>query len=338
MASLTTFSGNILTFLTELCLESYYDTFIEEGYDNINFLSVVPLEDLLEMGMKRGHARRVIAKINSSCVPNSSTPAATGETKSNSDQMRQAPSVYPEEEDIDKTSKGIDLAIYDLSIRNERGALRRALSSGNPDLDPNPNSNLTIEFFNKLVNHGYRVPWFKLIFSYAIDNEHDQISYRFLCRLFRDSIPPPPMYTYFPSPNYPIEFENLMDAIRPTFNTKKNSIFPKLSKPKVKWIFVGENVNGKYFNYNLHQNEFKFNYKHSSVNKNKINFPLSIIGLGSHRTFFRGTFEIDILRTNDCVALKKMTIARWVNNTISGDEGSLCGHSPLRVLDEERCG
>ena len=101
MASLTTLPCKILTFLTELCLESYYDTFIEEGYDNIDFLADVQIEELLEIGMKRGHAKRVIRKINRELVSIPSTSTTTGKTKSNSDQDRRAPSVDPEEEDID---------------------------------------------------------------------------------------------------------------------------------------------------------------------------------------------------------------------------------------------
>ena len=83
LPGLTSPPCKILTFLTELRLESYYDTFIEAGYDDIDFLSVVPLEDLLEMGMKIGHARRVIGKINSELVTNPSTSTTTVETKSN---------------------------------------------------------------------------------------------------------------------------------------------------------------------------------------------------------------------------------------------------------------
>ena len=91
MASSTTLPGKILTLLTA---ESYYDTFVEYGYDNIDILSVAKLEDLLEMGvMKIGHAKYVIAQIKSSCESNSSTPAVTCETKSNSDQVRVPPSV-----------------------------------------------------------------------------------------------------------------------------------------------------------------------------------------------------------------------------------------------------
>jgi len=98
MTSLTQSPENILAFLTELHLESYYDRFIEEGYDDIEFLADIQLDDLLEMGMKKGYARRVIGKLNRDLVSNSSTSAATGETKRNSDQMRQAPSVDPDED------------------------------------------------------------------------------------------------------------------------------------------------------------------------------------------------------------------------------------------------
>ena len=49
----------ILAFLTEIHLESYYNKFIEEGYDDIEFLADVQLKDLLEIGMKKGHAKHL---------------------------------------------------------------------------------------------------------------------------------------------------------------------------------------------------------------------------------------------------------------------------------------
>ena len=39
MASFTTLPDVLLNILTELHLESYYDKFVEIGYDNIVFLS-----------------------------------------------------------------------------------------------------------------------------------------------------------------------------------------------------------------------------------------------------------------------------------------------------------
>jgi len=151
MTSLTTLSGNILTFLTELHLESYYDTFIEEGYDDINFLSVVPLEDLLEMGMKRGHARRVIAKINSSHVSNSSASAATGETKSNSKQMRQAPSVDPEEEDIDNLPIAHEVVAFGIVDTGGRSnATSSSSSSGFNSMKKEMQDQMEVEFNARL--------------------------------------------------------------------------------------------------------------------------------------------------------------------------------------------
>jgi hypothetical protein len=122
MASFTTLPDILLNILTELHLELYYDKFVEIGYNNIVFLSFITLEDLLEMGMKRLHARCVMTKINSSCESNSSTSAATGETKSNSDQMRLAPSVDPDEVDIDNlpiAHEVVSLGIVDTVGRSD---------------------------------------------------------------------------------------------------------------------------------------------------------------------------------------------------------------------------
>jgi hypothetical protein len=133
MASLTTLPCKILTFLTELCLESYYDTFIEEGYDNIDFLADVQIEELLEIGMKRGHAKRVIRKINRELVSIPSTSTTTGETKSNSDQDRRAPSVDPEEEDIDNLP--IAHEVVALGIVDNVGRSNAASSSSSFDFN-----------------------------------------------------------------------------------------------------------------------------------------------------------------------------------------------------------
>jgi len=133
MASLTTLPCKILTFLTELCLESYYDKFIEEGYDNIDFLADVQIEELLEIGMKRGHAKRVIRKINLELVSIPSTSTTTGETKSNSDQDRRAPSVDLEEEDIDNLP--IAHEVVELGIVNNVGRSNAASSSSSFDFN-----------------------------------------------------------------------------------------------------------------------------------------------------------------------------------------------------------
>ena len=81
MASLT--HAHTLRFLTELGLQSYYDKFINVGFDDPKYFADIQLEDLLEMGMKKGHARRIIRKINENPASNSPSPSSTGETKSN---------------------------------------------------------------------------------------------------------------------------------------------------------------------------------------------------------------------------------------------------------------
>ena len=74
MASLNSSHDNdVKNFLIELQLESYYEKFIEEGFDDINFFGGIQMEDLLDIGMRRGHARRVISKINQTFIPNNTS-------------------------------------------------------------------------------------------------------------------------------------------------------------------------------------------------------------------------------------------------------------------------
>ena len=135
MTSLTKRLEKVLAFLTELHLESYYDKFISVGFDDTEYFADIQLEDLLEMGMLKGHARRVIGQINRDLVSNSSTSAATGETKSNSDQMRQAPSVDREEEDIDNLP--IAHEVVALGIVDNVGRSNAASSSSSSTFDFN---------------------------------------------------------------------------------------------------------------------------------------------------------------------------------------------------------
>ena len=104
---LTQNPDNVLTFLTELHLEAYYDKFIEEGYDDFEFFVDLKIQDLLEMGMKKGHAKRVIGKINRVSNIESNNPmrqvpsirVSNNNIESN-DPMRQVPSVDPSDADF----------------------------------------------------------------------------------------------------------------------------------------------------------------------------------------------------------------------------------------------
>ena len=47
------------------------------------------------------------------------------------------------------------------------------------------------------------IAWWSRIFSFYVPDYKDHIKLRFLCRLFRDALKPPLLYTTFPHPNYP---------------------------------------------------------------------------------------------------------------------------------------
>ena len=60
---------SVAALLKSLRLERYYDTLVNEGYDDLAFLSEATLDDLLEMGMKKGHARAMLCAIRPGPVP-----------------------------------------------------------------------------------------------------------------------------------------------------------------------------------------------------------------------------------------------------------------------------
>ena len=48
------------------------------------------------------------------------------------------------------------------------------------------------------------IAWWSRIFSFLfvyVPDDKERIELRFLCRLFRDALKPPPLYTTFPHPN-----------------------------------------------------------------------------------------------------------------------------------------
>ena len=47
------------------------------------------------------------------------------------------------------------------------------------------------------------IAWWSRIFSFlCVLDDKDRIELRFLCRLFRDALKPPPLWTIFPHPNF----------------------------------------------------------------------------------------------------------------------------------------
>ena len=107
------------------------------------------------------------------------------------------------------------------------------------------------------------IAWWSRIFSFW---GKDTIQLRFLCRLFRDAIKPPPLWTSFPHPNYSTLTE-LMDTL--------NRVYAQDPKKAPKMVFILEGT----FQGNI-----------SIVN---IEYPLTIIGAGQDKTFLSGySFEI----------------------------------------------
>ena len=76
------------------------------------------------------------------------------------------------------------------------------------------------------------IAWWSRIFSFFVPNEKDRIELRFLCRLFRDSLKPPPVWTSFPHPNY-TTLDGLMNTL--------NSVYEEdpTKAPKIVFVMAG---------------------------------------------------------------------------------------------------
>lgn len=67
MASLTGETkerDDVKKFLRDHNLENYYQSIVDEGYDTLDDLRNIELDDLLDIGLKKGHAKRLLRKIN----------------------------------------------------------------------------------------------------------------------------------------------------------------------------------------------------------------------------------------------------------------------------------
>ena len=73
------------------------------------------------------------------------------------------------------------------------------------------------------------IAWWSRIFSFYVPDDKDRIELRFLCRLYRDSLKPPPLYTIFPTPNYPT-LNGLMDTL--------NNMYEEDPKKAPKIVFI----------------------------------------------------------------------------------------------------
>jgi hypothetical protein len=129
------------------------------------------------------------------------------------------------------------------------------------------------------------IAWWSRIFSFYVPDEKDHIELRFLCRLFRDSLKPPPLYTFYPHPNYPA-LDGLMN--------KLNSVHEQdlMKAPKI--VFVMEGT---------------FHIPVGFKNYVTLGYPIMIIGAGQDKTTIHGGFKIEGLKEEEkSVSMQGMTM------------------------------
>jgi hypothetical protein len=146
----------------------------------------------------------------------------------------------------------------------------------------------------------YLIAWWSRIFSFYVPDDKDHIQLRFLCRLFRDALIPPPLYTTFPHPKYPT-LNGLMD--------KLNNVYQKdpTKAPKIVFVLKGT-----------------FRVKATATYNNEaviiIKYPLKIIGAGQNKTIIHGGgFSIPRNihgknKNKGIVELSRMTVRRMISN------------------------
>jgi len=113
------------------------------------------------------------------------------------------------------------------------------------------------------------IAWWSRIFSFCVpdDNKH-RTHLRFLCRLFRDALQPPPLYTIFPHPNYPT-LNGLLDALNRLYQTQPTRV------PHSLYIMEGT----------YHVAVYSERYLYGDENYVRIEYPIHIIGAGQDKTF-----------------------------------------------------
>ena len=103
------------------------------------------------------------------------------------------------------------------------------------------------------------IAWWSRIFSFYVPDDKDRIELRFLCRLFRDSLKPPPLYTIFPHPNYST-LNMLMDKLSDVFVENPNKA------PQI--VFVTEGT--------FHSKD--------EARRVYITYPMKMIGAGQNKS------------------------------------------------------
>jgi hypothetical protein len=130
------------------------------------------------------------------------------------------------------------------------------------------------------------IAWWSRIFSFYVPDEIDCIRLRFLCRLFRDALKPPPkgMFTTFPHLNH---------ASLGSLVVRCHALYVKDPKRAPTVVFIASGT-------------------FSNSRTVTIKYPMRLIGAGQNKTFISGC-EICVEGTNEkgkIVALKDFTSNR----------------------------
>ena len=88
------------------------------------------------------------------------------------------------------------------------------------------------------------IAWWSRIFSFYVPDDKDRIELRSLCRLFRDALRPPPVWTTFPHPNYPT-LNSLIDRLNEMYVSLPDIVWEECSAPGT-LVCVGMKVRAKY--------------------------------------------------------------------------------------------
>ena len=91
------------------------------------------------------------------------------------------------------------------------------------------------------------IAWWSRNFSFVcVPDDKDRIELRSLCRLFRDALKPPPRWTTFPHPNYPM-LHSLMDRLNETYAALPAVVWEVSTSPGT--LALGMEVRAKIVNW-----------------------------------------------------------------------------------------
>ena len=156
----------------------------------------------------------------------------------------------------------------------------------------------------RIVNHGYSLSWFKhRVFPYLGPKQEDIIQLRSYCKLFRDALKPPTLWTTFPHPNYPT-LDELMNKLNRVHEEDPSKA------PKIVFVMKGtfhipvtKDVNGR------------------DVNYVTIGYPIMIIGAGQDKTIIHGGFNIQGTKEEGKNVVLKDMIMRSIGSGLLNENG-----------------